>query len=129
VEGLGFAIPISSAKPVIDELIMRGYVKGRPAIGISGESVTDSEARFLGVPQGLRVTKIHPDCDAAKQGMRLDDIITHINDEEIYTVGDINLIKNDFQAGDTLTATVYRPSDRTTVNITFALMEFSEVNG
>lgn len=39
VEGLGFAIPISVAKPIIDELIENGYVAGRPAIGISGDSL------------------------------------------------------------------------------------------
>ena len=35
VEGMGFAIPISQAKPVIEDLITYGYVKGRPVIGIS----------------------------------------------------------------------------------------------
>lgn len=45
VEGLGFAIPINDAKPIINQLIMFGYVKGRPFIGISGREITETIAK------------------------------------------------------------------------------------
>ncbi|MDE7279361.1 MAG: trypsin-like peptidase domain-containing protein, partial [Oscillospiraceae bacterium] len=45
-EGLGFAIPISSAEPVIEDLIQNGYVTGRPRIGISGEDIGEENARY-----------------------------------------------------------------------------------
>ena len=42
VEGLGFAIPVNEAKTIVDQLIMFGYVKGRPYIGISGREITET---------------------------------------------------------------------------------------
>ena len=51
-EGLGFAIPINTAKPIIDELISRGYVKGRPSIGINGTTITKQDAMFYGLRKG-----------------------------------------------------------------------------
>ena len=54
-EGLGFAIPISSARPVIDDLIENGYVTGRPRIGISGEDIGEENARYYDLPEGVYV--------------------------------------------------------------------------
>ncbi|MDR0671726.1 MAG: S1C family serine protease [Oscillospiraceae bacterium] len=127
VEGLGFAIPINTVKPIVDELIVRGYVKGRPAIGISGETITKRQGRFRGWPEGVQVISIDQDCDAARQGLRVDDIITHVNGTSVLSVSDINLIKNDLQVGDTITATVYRPSEHQTIEISFALMDSGEM--
>ncbi|MDR0381267.1 MAG: trypsin-like peptidase domain-containing protein [Oscillospiraceae bacterium] len=129
VEGLGFAIPISTVKPIVDELIVRGYVKGRPAIGISGETITKRQGRYMGWPEGVQVITINQDCDAALQGLRVDDIITHINKTSVLNISDINLIKNDLQVGDTITATVYRPSERRTIEISFKLMDSGEMGG
>jgi serine protease Do len=129
VEGLGFAIPINTVKPIVDELIVRGYVKGRPAIGISGETITRRQGRFLGYPEGVQVILIDEKCDAARQGLLVGDIITHINGTSVLSISDINLLKNDLQVGDTITATVYRPSERRTMEISFALMDSGEMGG
>ncbi|MCL2083772.1 MAG: trypsin-like peptidase domain-containing protein [Oscillospiraceae bacterium] len=122
VEGLGFAIPITIAKPVIDDLISLGYVSGRPTIGISDAvHITASESRFYHVPRGVRVLKINENSDAFKQGLRIDDIIFQVNGEDVYTVEHINRIKNQFFVGDSMTVTVYR--ERRELDITFVLME------
>ncbi len=127
VEGLGFAIPINTAKPIIDELITRGYVKGRPAIGLSGQPVTDQESRFYGVPEGLQITSISPLCDAAIQGVTINDIITHVNGTAVTTVAEINEIKSGMQVGDEMTFTLYRPSTQATMEIKFKLMDEGEL--
>ena len=78
-EGLGFAIPINTAKPIIDELISRGYVKGRPSIGINGTTLSERDSVFYGLPAGLLIDYVHPYSDAFKKGIRRGDIITKMN--------------------------------------------------
>ncbi len=128
-EGLGFAIPMNVAKPIVDELITRGYIKGRPAIGILGRALDERTARSLGVPLGFQITEIDPNCDAAKRGLQVDDVITKVNGQNVLTVSDINLIKNDLHVGDELTVTVYRPSARRVMDFTFVLMDSGEISG
>ena len=129
VEGLGFAIPSNTVEPIVNELIARGYVKGRPAIGITGSTIDERTARAMGVPEGLRVVEINPNCDAYKQGLRVEDIITHLMDEPVTTVSEVNLIKNDYQVGESLTIKVYRPSEDRTFSITFKLEDSGALNG
>lgn len=108
VEGLGFAIPISTAKPIIDELIENGYVAGRPAIGINGESLPSAFRAYYRLPNGIYLTYVNPESDAYAKGLQEGDIITAINDTDISTLDELNTVKNDFSAGDTVTLTVYR---------------------
>ena len=79
VEGLGFAIPISVAKPIIDELIENGYVAGRPAIGISGDSLPSYYRTYYRLPDGVYVTSVNEGSDAKAKGIREGDIVTAIN--------------------------------------------------
>jgi serine protease Do len=53
VEGLGFSIPISSAKAIVDELIQHGYIAGRTAIGITAYGISQEEAAFYRTVAGL----------------------------------------------------------------------------
>ena len=108
VEGLGFAIPISTAKPIIDVLIENGYVAGRPAIGINGESLPTAFRAYYRLPNGIYLTYVNPESDACAKGLQEGDIITAINDVEVSSVDELNTVKNDFSAGDTVTLTVYR---------------------
>lgn len=107
VEGLGFAIPVSTAKPIIDELIEKGYVSGRPAIGISGESLPMPVRAFYRLPDGVYVTYVSPESDAYSVGLREADIITALNGVPIRSMEDLNAAKNGFAAGDVVTLTVY----------------------
>ena len=118
VEGLGFAIPISTAKPIIDELIQNGYVAGRPAIGISGEQLPAAARVYDGLPEGLYVTYVAPDSGAWEAGVRKGDIITAINGTAVSSVDALNTVKNRFSAGDTVTLTIYRSGQTADVDIT-----------
>ena len=57
-EGLGFAIPMDTVKPIVDELIQNGYIAGRPQIGISGQNVSEQQSAAYGIPQGVRVINV-----------------------------------------------------------------------
>lgn len=108
VEGLGFAIPIATAKPIIDELLAQGYVSGRPALGISGKSLPSSAMVYYRLPMGVYVESVAADSDAYAKGIQTGDIITAINGTPVSTSEELNLVKNEFKAGETVNLTVYR---------------------
>ena len=118
VEGIGFAIPISVAEPIINELIENGYVAGRPAIGINGESMPEYARLYYRLPKGVYITYVSESSDAYLKGIRKNDIITAVNGEAVSTLDDVNTIKNQYAAGDTLTLTVYRGGTYYDVEIT-----------
>lgn len=107
-EGLGFAIPIDSAFPIIQDLVAHGYVTGRPMIGISGEDITAVIAKYYGLPRGVMVRYVTPDSGAAKAGIVSGDIVIGAEGETITTMDELNAIKSRFVAGDTITLTIYR---------------------
>mgnify|MGYP002524476113 FL=1 len=107
VEGIGFAIPIDTAKPIIDELIEKGYVSGRPAIGIDGETLPATYRIYYRLPQGIYVTRVYSNSDAAAKGVSEGDIITAINGVSVTTMEQLNRVKNQFTAGQTITLTIY----------------------
>lgn len=108
IEGLGFAIPISLAKPIVDELIQQGFVSGRPAIGITGSDVSERASAYYRIPNGVLVNSVEYGTDAYEKGMEAGDVIVKVNGKDITSMDELNEIKNDCRAGDTITLTVYR---------------------
>ncbi|MDO4481223.1 MAG: trypsin-like peptidase domain-containing protein [Bacillota bacterium] len=125
-EGLGFAIPINEAVPVIEELINNGYVTGRPIIGISGENVSAQVSAIYKIPEGVYVRYIDPDSGAYKAGIQPGDVITALNGKEIKTISELNNERDNFSAGDTVTLTVFRSGN--VRNIDVVLGEASNSN-
>ncbi len=107
-EGLNFAIPSNTLKPIVEELLEFGYVKGYPRIGITGDSVSVFQAQMYGVPLGVIVSSVEEKSDAFKKGIQPYDIITHVNNKSVMSIADINTIKNTMKVGDTIKLTVYR---------------------
>lgn len=119
VEGLGFAIPINDAKPVIDQLWMYGYVKGRPFIGISGDEISDIIAKSYNLPKGIYITDVTTGSAAEKAGIKAEDILVSLDNKTVETLSDLDEIKGAHKAGDTVNATVVRGSNRINLKITF----------
>lgn len=117
IEGLGFAIPITDAKTIIDDLIQYGYVTGRPQIGITGEDITESMASYYQVPMGVYVRFMDPEGAAAKAGIQIGDIIVAINNEPVTTTDELNKAKADYKAGDTITLTISRNNQNIDINV------------
>ena len=122
-EGLGFAIPISSAQPIISDLIKNGYVTGRPLIGISGENINDVTSRYYKLPIGVCVRFITPDSAAEKSGIMVGDIIIGINGADVSTMSELNKTLEQFSAGDTVNLSVYRSNSETAIEIPIVLDE------
>ncbi len=107
-EGLGFAIPINTAKPIIEDLIEAGHVKSRPVIGISGHDISKSASDFYGVPAGVYVDFVSPGGYAAGAGLKEGDVITGINGRAVSGMSELNHEKERFRAGDEVTLDVWR---------------------
>lgn len=122
-EGLGFAIPISSAQPIIDDLIANGYVTGRPMVGISGEDINEITAKYYNLPQGVCVRFITPDSAAEYSGIEVGDIIIGLNGKSIYTMEELNKMLDEFTAGDTVNLTIYRRDTEAQFEIPLVLDE------
>lgn len=118
VEGIGFAIPINEAKPIIDDLINKGYVTGRPLIGITGEDINQRTARYYDIPEGIMVRFIEPGSAADEAGVKLADIIVGIEGTAVKTMDELNNIKDKHSAGDTVTITVYRDGSELDLELT-----------
>lgn len=118
IEGMGFAIPTNTVKEVVDQLIAYGHVTGRPAIGISGYDIDEMRAAYYQIPQGVMVTSVDTASDAYQQGIQEGDIITGVNGETITGMSEINAVKNNLSAGDTMELTIYRSGSTLTVTVT-----------
>lgn len=116
-EGLGFAIPIDEALPIVDDLMIYGYVTGRPMIGISGEDITYIMSLYYRLPQGVCVRFITPESGAETAGIKAGDIIIGVNDSSISTMDELMAAKNQFSAGDTITLNIYRDGVNMNVNV------------
>lgn len=119
VEGLGFAIPINDAKPIVDQLRTFGKVRGRPFIGISGAEITSTYANFYKLPVGIYINDVTPGSGAAKAGMQVGDVITAIDGKSIKTMSDLDKAKDAYKPGDTATFTIYRNGKNMNLKLTF----------
>lgn len=119
-DGLGFAIPIDEALPIISDLIEYGYVKGRPIIGISGEDITEVYAQYYDVPQGFYVAAVTEDGPAEKAGVKVGDIVIGIESQLVNSIDEFNEIKAKYKAGDTITISVYRDKEIIDLKVTLA---------
>ncbi len=118
VEGLGFAIPITDAKEIIEDLINNGYVTGRPQFGITGVTVTESDAERLNMPQGVFVYSVTEGSAAYDAGIRQGDVITAVEGTETPNMDTLNEVKNQYNAGDTIKITLFRAGESLDVNLT-----------
>ncbi|MBE6850411.1 MAG: trypsin-like serine protease [Ruminococcus sp.] len=117
VEGLAFAIPISDAAEIIDDLINYGYVAGRPQLGITSSNVGEEAAQRFGMPEGVYVVSVSPGSAAELAGLRQGDIITEIQGVAVTTTDELNKVKEEYNAGDTITLKVFRAGEELKIDL------------
>ncbi|MEA4961825.1 S1C family serine protease [Lutispora sp.] len=111
VEGMGFAIPINEAKPIIQQLIENKKV-ARPYLGIQGSTVDAQTAKQYNVPQGILVRGVVQGSGAEKAGLRIGDIITKIDDKKVDTIEQLIEIIRGHKVGDVLKVEAYGELNR-----------------
>lgn len=117
-EGLGFAIPMAVAKPILEELMENGYVAGRPAIGISYDTLPLAFRIYYNLPEGVYISAVYDGADAQAKGVAAGDIITAVNGTRVTSIDELNRVKNQFTAGDSITLTLYNGGSYRDVEVT-----------
>ena len=127
VEGMGFAIPISTAKPVLEELINHGKVI-QPYLGITGSGI-DAASEFAvtyGMFSGVYVQTVVEGLSADQAGMKADDVIIEFNGTKIDTFKDLTDALHACEIGQTVKVKVVRgyvDGDPETVTLTLTVQE------
>ena len=131
--GIGFAIPINSAKAVLNDLVTEGRVR-RPSIGIQGLPIGPELADELGLAAdyGVLIVQVVPGGAAAKSGLRGGnqrallgntpilvggDLIVGIDDQRIEDMQDLSRVMNNHRAGDAIAVNIFRGKQRLSVKV------------
>jgi S1-C subfamily serine protease len=131
--GIGFAIPINTAKAVLNDLMTLGRVR-RPALGVRTIPITAELAQEIGLPAdyGLLIVQVTPGGSADQAGlhggteraylgnipiMLGGDLIVAIDGEKVVDEQDLSQVMNNHRAGDTVKVTIYRDKKRMVVNV------------
>ena len=121
IDNIGFAIPINHVKGIVTSIIEKGYIV-KPYIGVSVTSVSNEMISY-GLPKGAAVKVIAEGSPAEESGLKVNDIVTAINGEEITTSSELVKIVSVAQPGDVLTLTVYRQGEAERLTITLTVGE------
>ena len=108
--GVGFAVPASMVKRVVDSAVGGATAVVRPWLGVKGQGVTSDIARSLGLdrPQGLVVSEVYPNGPGARAGVREGDIITAVDGNEVNDQGGLNFRVGTREPNETVRLTLLR---------------------
>ena len=120
VEGLGFAIPSTQVKDIVDQIIAQGYVSGRPSLGITGEALSTFYQHYYRMPAGLYITEVEPGSDAAKKGIQEGDMLLYLGDTRVTSTQDLKTALYDSEAGDVVEVIVYRNGQQYKLELTLS---------
>jgi 2-alkenal reductase len=118
-QGLGFAVSSNTIRTVADELIKNGKVE-RGFIGIQYSPLSPRNAVALGLPPaaGIQISSIVPGSPAAQAGLRVNDVITKLNDQQIDQEHALQSLLLKFRPGDRVRLTILRDTQTMTVELT-----------
>ena len=122
VEGMGYAIPITSASPIIADLMER-QTRSKVAedevgyIGISLQEVTAQISQMYNMPEGIYVVSVEDGSAAANAGIMKGDIITKFDGNRITSYSDLQNVLQYYAAGDSASVTVQRPQNGEYVSV------------
>lgn len=123
-EGIGFAIPITDALPIIESLIENGYVTGRAVLGVQVIELNESNGPRNGLPSsGVYIAAITEGSNMAGAGVRERDVIVEANGTQIKTADDLYAELEKCSPGDVMTLGIYRPETGETFEVKVTLIE------
>lgn len=125
VEGIGFAIPITEALPIVEELIQNKKIE-RPFIGIGGITLTESLAIRNNLVEGIYIQQITKNSPANIAGIRQGDVLTEANGVKVNSISELNAIKNKLKIGDIMNLKIYRSSEKGYLDIQITLAKTSD---
>lgn len=116
IEGVGYAIPISEATPIIERLMnrhTREKVDAKEAgyIGISGVSVDSATSKSYGIPQGVYIQNVEEGSPAEEAGLLKSDVIRKFDGVTVSTISEIKENLDYYKVGETVDLVIYRQVD------------------
>ena len=110
VEGMGYAIPISDATPIIEDLMNNtNHADSRKAyLGIAGTDVTDNYSQSFGLPSGVYISKVTSGSPADNAGIQAGDILTKFDGNEVKTMSSLQAKLKGKKPNDSVEITVQR---------------------
>lgn len=117
IEGVSFAIPINDTVEIYNELIEKGKIS-RPLIGFSGIDLDESTAIRNGLVKGIYVDSVVSSSAAENAGLEVGDVIVAFDGKDVFTMKELNEIKNTKNVGDTIELTFYRKNEKKTIKVT-----------
>ncbi|NLK00312.1 MAG: PDZ domain-containing protein [Clostridia bacterium] len=122
VEGMGFSIPITDARPIVEQILDKGYVS-RPFIGIYNfREITAEMSQWYDIPQGIFIGGVVQGSPAAKAGIKPEDIIVEMGGQRIASFADLDAFLAKQEVGDKVSIAVVRDGKRREVNLTLGEM-------
>ncbi len=118
-QGIGFAISMSTAKPIADQLIANGKVV-HAYMGIAYQPINPAIAAQLGIQEthGVIIVQVSPGSPAAQAGLQAQDVITQVDNQKLVGESDLAKILSNHKPGDVLTLTVYRGNQKKELKVT-----------
>lgn len=112
-EAMGFAIPMTKAAPIINELITREEVPVEKVgyLGISGVAVSSTVAQNYGMPEGVCITKLYPGSSAAEYGLMKGDIITEFENQKVTSMENLSEMVKYHAVGTSVKVGFYRANN------------------
>ena len=92
IEGMGFAIPISDVKDLIEKLMNGKNDEKGGVLGVEGKIISEAQSKSLDCPQGFYIISVSPNTGAAEAGLEKGNIITEIEGKEIKSVSNIKTV-------------------------------------
>ena len=120
VEGLGFAIPSTQVKDIVDQIIAQGYVSGRPSLGITGEALSTFYQHYYRMPAGLYITEVEPGSDAAKKGIQEGDMLLYLGENRVTSMEDLKTALYDCEVGQAVEVIVYHMGQQYQLELTLS---------
>ena len=116
IDNIGFAIPMNNVRKIVESIIEKGYIS-KPYIGVSISDVS-AESQSYGLPKGAAVRQVVADSPCEKAGLKVNDIITHIDGKEISGSSDLVKVIDASAIGQILKLTVYRQGETLELELT-----------
>ena len=110
-EGLGFAIPMNTAKELVERILNGENAAATPAFGFDGHFLTETTASANGLPVGFYVTAVHPASDAYAQGVQEGDVIVAIDGVMLADLAALTSLKNTHVVGEIAVLYIYRDTN------------------
>lgn len=121
IEGMGFAIPINTVKPIIEDIMVNGTIV-RPGLGILGQDISSAAAELYELPIGVLITEVIQGGSADMAGIQAQDILFEFDGTKITSMNQLKSLLNNKRVGDQVEVKIIRNNEKKVINMTLREM-------